>query len=183
MRKDLGICALMILCVAIDCAGRFAALSLDLPMWLDTAGTMLAAYALGPACGAMAGGTFSLIFSDLSGNPLELCYAATSIAIGIIAGQASRRGAFGSLFGALSLAFIVAPAATAISTPLNFLASGGMTGNQWGDGIIVLMTENGANQALSCIIGQFYLEFPDKVASVLLLYAALRLHLLQKRIF
>ena len=34
-------------CIAVNCAGKFMALGLQLPLWLDSFGTVLAAYVLG----------------------------------------------------------------------------------------------------------------------------------------
>lgn len=33
-------------CLAVNCAGKFMALGLQLPLWLDSFGTVLAAYVL-----------------------------------------------------------------------------------------------------------------------------------------
>ncbi len=53
-------------CLAVNCAGKFMALGLQLPLWLDSFGTVLAAYVLGPVCGAMVGMTGNIIYSIVS---------------------------------------------------------------------------------------------------------------------
>jgi hypothetical protein len=180
-KKDLWVCALTVLCIALDFAGRSAASSLELPVWLDTFGTALAAYALGPLCGAMAGATFGVAFAEGAGHA-ELWYAACSVAVGICVGFAARRGAFKSLFGVLSLAFIVALISTAISVPIDLAVNGGSTSNPWGDGVISFFDDFGTGRVFSCTAGQFYLEFVDKAVTMLALYAALKIGSLRKRI-
>lgn len=50
-------------CIVVNCAGKFLALWLQLPLWLDSFGTVLAAYMMGPVCGAMVGVTGNIIYS------------------------------------------------------------------------------------------------------------------------
>ena len=75
----------------------------------------------------------------------------------------------------LSTAFLVAVLSTLISTPLNFILSGGPTGNVWGDGVSGLLQEMGLYKTISYIIGEFYLDFLDKLIIMLLLFFAVQI--------
>lgn len=160
-------------CLAVNCAGKFMALGLQLPLWLDSFGTVLAAYVLGPVCGAMVGMTGNIIYSIVNSWDSAI-YALVSAMVGISVGVCAQKGYLKSLFGALSVSFLVTVLSVFISVPLNFRFSGGYTQNIWGDGIIEAMKKIGFNKFFSCCIGQFYLDFLDKVITVLALYLAVK---------
>lgn len=172
LKKDYQICLFVAGCILINYAGRVFADSLVLPVWIDSVGTVFAAYVLGPVCGAVVGATMNILYCLQL--PESLFYGLTNIAVGITVGLCARKGYLKNLFGMLSTAFLVAVLSTVISTPLNFLLSGGSTGNVWGDGVAGLLQEMGINAALSCMIGEFYLDFLDKVIIMLLLFLAVQ---------
>ncbi len=160
-------------CIAVNCGGRFLALWLQLPLWLDSFGTVLAAYVLGPVCGTMVGMTGNIIYSMVNSWD-SMIYALVSAMVGISVGLCAKKGYLKSLFGALSVSFLVTVISVLISVPINFRFSGGYTQNIWGDGIIEAMRKIGFNNFFSCCIGQFYLDFLDKVITVLSLYATIK---------
>ena len=45
-----------------------------------------------------------------------------------------------------------------------------VTNNIWGDGVIESLLGIGFNDLLSHVAGQFYIDFPDKIITVLALY-------------
>lgn len=67
------------ICVLINYAGKIFAQNLQLPLFLDSFGTVVAAYVLGPLCGAMVGydGQYHLwdpIFLDVHVLCCSQCY-------------------------------------------------------------------------------------------------------------
>ena len=48
-----GFCLMMVLCIAVNYGGSLFAAAQKLPLWLDAAGTAIAAYLGGPVCGAI----------------------------------------------------------------------------------------------------------------------------------
>jgi len=54
-RKSYEISIFVIGCILINCIGKWLAGALQLPLWMDSFGTVLAAYVLGPICGAFIG--------------------------------------------------------------------------------------------------------------------------------
>ncbi len=146
---------------------------IDAPLWLDSFGTVLCAYAGGPVCGAIVGVSSNLIYGTM--YQMSFIYALTGAALGIIAGFGARRGKFKTLFGTMTVAAFAAVAATVISVPLNIIFYGGNTGNLWGDGVIGYLRERGAPLVLCQALGQFYLDFMDKALTLILFFLALRI--------
>ena len=59
----------ILLCLFLDWGGDQLATRLNWPIWLDSVGTVLAAYLAGPWCGAVIGATFNLLTFIIYGNP------------------------------------------------------------------------------------------------------------------
>ena len=60
--KKYQIVLLSLFCIAVNIGGKFFAESLNLPVWLDAFGTLLAAYVIGPFTGAIVGGASNIIY-------------------------------------------------------------------------------------------------------------------------
>lgn len=170
LKKNYEISLFIIGCILINYMGRALTDFLVLPFWLDSVGTVFAAYVLGPLCGAVVGATGNILHGLRVGN--VLAYGLVNITVGVTVGRCAKKGFLKNTFGMLSTAFLVAVFSTAISTPLNMLLAEGSTGNVWGDGVAKLLRELGFNRTLSCIAGEFYLDFLDKLIAMLLLFLA-----------
>ena len=171
-------CLLIALCILANYAGSLFAATQKLPLWLDSAGTALAAYLGGPVCGALVGLTTNLVNYMAFGD--NWIYCIVSIAIGVVVGLAARRKGFESLLGILTTAAMAALTATVVATPLNVIFSNDSTGNIWGDAVAGFMMEAGIPNYLSLPVGQLYVELLDKLAILLVLYIILRLNDLGK---
>lgn len=64
-------------CIVINFAGRILSDRLQLPLWLDSFGTVTAAYVLGPFCGAMVGMTVILPMGFYI--PGQICFVHWSV--------------------------------------------------------------------------------------------------------
>lgn len=51
------------LCILFNLAGKCAAEWFNLPLWLDSLGTVAAAYVCGPVCGVIVGVTLNIVYS------------------------------------------------------------------------------------------------------------------------
>ncbi|MGN0596427.1 MAG: HD domain-containing phosphohydrolase [Ruminiclostridium sp.] len=153
--------------------GKSLADLLQLPVWLDSVGTVFAAYVLGPVCGAIVGAATNVIYSVQSS--IALYYVLTNISVGIIVGFFSKKGFLKDIFGMMSTAFVVTLASVAVSTPLNCIFAQGAVGNIWGDGIIGFLQELGVDETVSFFAGEFYMDFLDKTFTMLLLFLAIKL--------
>ena len=54
------------LCVLLNYGGRMAAVALEMPLWMDSFGTVLCAYIGGPVCAALVGMTGNMIYTAVS---------------------------------------------------------------------------------------------------------------------
>lgn len=175
MKKKRIMAQLLLLagCILLNYIGKTLAAAWELPLWLDAVGTAAAAYVLGPVWGAVAGAAVNVL-ANLT-QPIYMVYGLTNIAVGVIIGLCARRKGMDDLFNILSTAFLVTLASVVISTPLNWLFFDGYTGNIWGDGVIGLLGEWGFPAPLRCTIGEFYVDLVDKVLTLLMVFAAIRL--------
>ena len=89
-RRSNALLALEILIfLALNWGGDRLASRLGWPVWLDSVGTVMSAYLLGPVCGAIVGATSNLLAHILYGTPWF--YALVSILIALITGTAARK--------------------------------------------------------------------------------------------
>lgn len=172
-RKLLRGFLLTVLFVCANVFGARLAVVLSLPVWLDSVGTVFAAYLFGPLSGAIVGAGSNIISSVLFGS--HMIYFITSIAIGTVTGIAARRKAFENFFDVLVLATVLTGMSLLVSMPLNSISAGGMTSNVWGDAVINYLGERHLG-ILKYLIGQYYVEFLDKTVTVLILYGAVHLN-------
>lgn len=166
-------CFGILVCLALNTGGKMLTVSNGWYIWLDSLGTALCACYAGPLCGALVGVTSNLLYSMIYGAPPA--YALVSASIGLIIGFAVRRKTLSSFFGFLVVALCLTLSSLMISVPLNFIFNGGETGNPGGDNVILYLTEHGFMRMAACILAQFYVEFPDKTITMLLLYLIVRL--------
>lgn len=175
--KSFWLCLFVFGCLILNCGGKALAEFWGLPLWLDALGTVFAAYAMGPVCGAVIGAATNIIYGIYS--PIAFLYVLTNISVGIIVGVFEKKGLLKDLFGFLSTAFVITIVSVAVSTPLNFLLADGNVGNVWGDGMIAFCRTLGLNNTVSCIVGEFYMDFLDKTLTMVLFF--LIIHLKNKK--
>ncbi len=152
--------------------GKVLADQFQWPLWLDSFGTAFCAYLLGPFPGAVVGASGNIMYS-LFMHSSEV-YAIVNALIGITVGIMAKKGKLQTFFGAMSVCSLVTVITVAISVPLNVLLYGGATGNLWGDSVIEYMQERHIPTWLTYVIGEFYLDFLDKVITLLTLFVCVR---------
>ncbi|MCR5135877.1 MAG: HD domain-containing protein [Oscillospiraceae bacterium] len=167
------ICLFTLFCLLLNFAGNSLSMLFQLPVWLDSFGTVLCAWILGPVCGAFVGITSNLILTAVT--PTSFAYGLTSIILAVAVGYGVRRKAFDSFLGALQLSLITILASFAVSSVVNAFLKYGWTGNRFGDAVIEYLTELGLPFRMSAAVGQLYLEFLDKLLTILFLFACIRL--------
>ncbi|WP_051537791.1 HD domain-containing phosphohydrolase [Treponema sp. C6A8] len=165
---------LVFLSMALNLGGRLFADSLNLPLWLDSFGTFLTAYCLGPFCGAVVGVSGNILHGLF--NPISFVYSLTSIFIAVVVGIMAKRGWLETLLKTMSLSVLVTLVCVLISVVLNIVFYGGDVGNEWGNGIVELFSSFGVPRIICLILGQFYMDFLDKVITLVLLFAVIRIY-------
>lgn len=164
-------------CVCLNVGGKFLAVWLELPLWLDSFGTALCAYVAGPICAVMVGITGNLAYCVV--NQLSAAYALTSIALGIILGIAAKKRWFDQFYGFMKAASWAMFTALIVSVPIDFILDKGYTGNKWGNGVVDYLLVKEWPPVICTILGQLAIEFADKmitIAAVYLVVVIRRIH-------
>lgn len=168
-----AVCLVTVASLLMNYYGRQLAALLNAPLWLDSAGTVLTAYLLGPVCGAMVGFSSNLIFYMRDGS--NIAYGLVSVAIGILVGLAGRRKTMETLLGIFTLCAMITIASVVVAVPLNMIFNDGSTGNIWGDAVINFLQGHGVPREVGIIVGQLYLELLDKLLILTLLFLMLKI--------
>lgn len=163
---------IMLLCIAVNYFGRNLSDKYSLPGWFDSYGTFFTAYLYGPIAGSIVGVTGNIIFAFWM--PVTLIFATVSVFIGVSAGLFARKGYFNTVFHSMSVAGAIAIGAVVMSSVIDFIVYDGGLGNVWGDGVKDYFMENGMPKIFAVLIGELYLEFPDKLIAVMIVYVAVR---------
>ncbi len=153
-----------LICIALNVGGDIFTDLYSVPAMMDSFGTIFAAYIFGPICGAVVGFTSSIIMSFWNNKPVIYCLS--GIIVGLCVGIAARRKFFDTLFHAMSITGIVTIVSVIFSTILNAIYFDTDTGNVLGDGVRDFFMVNGMPKNLAAFIGQLYLEFTDKLVSI-----------------
>ena len=172
-QKDVKTVLFVVFCIALNLLGRLSADALQVPLWFDSVGTVLMAYVFGVASGAIVGVTTNVLYCWV--NATSYVYGLTSIAIAAVVGITAQKKWFNSFFGTMTASLLVTLVSVVISVPLNWIFFCGMTGNVWGDGVIRFMHGRGMHIVVSSVLGQFYLDFLDKVVTLGILYLLIKL--------
>ena len=160
-------------CLCLNVGGKFLAVWLELPLWLDSFGTALCAYIGGPVCGAMVGVTGNLAYCVV--NRLSAAYAITSVALGIIIGVAAKKRWFDQFYGFMKTASMAVIISLIVSVPVDMFFDNGFTGNKWGDGVITYLLDREWPPFICCVMGQLAIEFADKVLTIAAVYLVILL--------
>ena len=173
IKKEISIILITAFCILMNNFGRMCADRFSLPAWMDSFGTVFSAYTSGPVCGAIAGVSSNLIYGMW--DPMTIVYSVTSAFIAVSVGIAAKRGYFDTFFHAMSVAGVVTIGSVLISTMIDVLLFDGTVGNVWGEGVKDFLTENGLPFFFAVLIGQFYLDFFDKLVTVLAFFFFLKI--------
>lgn len=149
--------------IALNIIGAFIALNLRLPIYLDSIGTLMSAFILGPVYGVITGLCGSIV-SGITIDIYSLYFAPVQILVGLLSGLMFKIGfmekfkmpigvlvvsIFASFMGAIIAAFI-----------FDGITSSGSTY------IVQLLSSFGVNKVLSVFIVQFITDYCDKFATV-----------------
>ena len=166
-------CLQILLYLFLNWAGDQLVSRLNWPVWLDSVGTVLAAYLLGPWSGAVVGATSNLLAHMLYGIPWY--YALISVLIALITGFAARRKRLDSMLGTLTTGAILAFATAVAAYPINLILNNGETGNIWGNAVMGFLGEAGIPVWISLLIGELYVEMLDKLLILIVLFVITKL--------
>lgn len=118
--------ALVPLAVGINLALGVAAAAAHLPVFLDTAGTVLTATLAGIPAAALVAALSQVALG--ASNAVWLWFLPVHLFVALAAGLAARAGAFRSPARAAGTGLLVGVAAASLSWPISYYAFGGVTG-------------------------------------------------------
>jgi energy-coupling factor transport system substrate-specific component len=156
--------------VAINYVGKEVANVLNLPMWLDSIGTILAAVIAGPWIGAISGAVNNVFFGLTMDGGMSIIYGLTSIAIAIVAGILAHLNWFRSLPKSILAGIVLAIVASVVSTPLNIAIWSGQTGKALGDAIFAAMMASHLGIWFSSWVDEVTMDLIDKIVVCIVVY-------------
>ncbi|ADK79181.1 ECF transporter S component [Sediminispirochaeta smaragdinae] len=168
-----GLIFILFLGMGINLVGYYIVYWLELPLFLDSMGTFLAAAVLGPWLGA-ACGFFSNLLIGLIDNPVMIPFALVNIVIGIIVGLFSLHFRFRSLFVVIIGALVSALVSSLLGTVITVFVFGGVSGGVI-DAFVAGMATSGREIFSSTFLVRLPVNIGDKLFSAFLIWIFLLL--------
>ncbi len=175
LRQDFSTLTLVLIpvAIAINIAIGQLIVTLQIPIYLDSIGTVLVAVLAGPWAGLVTGGLTNLIWGLSGINPAYTPYAIVAAIIGLLAGWFANLGWFKSAAKVAIAGLITGVVAAASSAPITALVYGGVTGTAT-DVIVGLLQSAGAS-VFGAAFGQGLVSDPlDKLATFVVAWAIIR---------
>lgn len=166
--------------IAINVLGRYIALRLSLPIWLDMTGTIISSYYTS-LWGGIAVAVISSVVSTIFDSS-AIAYCLTAIAAAILIHIFIRKTKMSAL-RAYVCSFWLGLVCTVVSTPVNIIFYDGYTGNIWGDTLFDMLDWYEAPFILCALAADGFVEIVDKQICVLLACLVIMLIVSRKRLF
>jgi len=157
--------------IALNIVGAFIALNLKLPIYLDSIGTLMVAFILGPKYGILTGLGGSIV-SGVSFDIYSLYFAPVQIFTGYLGGTFYKKNLFCGwkiIIGTFLMTIFVSFTGALIAAYL----FGGIT-SSGSSYIVVFLSNLGLNKVMSVFIVQFFTDYFDKLVAILLVLSALK---------
>ncbi len=158
--------------IALNIALGQAASFLNLPIFLDSIGTVLAAVLCGPVIGGLTGLLTNLIWGLLQG-PTAAFFAPVAMTIGIAAGLLARAGMFRTWWQAAISGAVIAAALAVVAVPIRIYLFGGVTGSG-ADFAVAYLLKVGESLFGSVLITVIGTNLVDKIVTALLVWGIVR---------
>ena len=156
---------LMAMGISINIIGALIALTLKLPIYLDSIGTILVACLLGPKYAVMTGVCGSLV-SGMTFDPYSLYFAPVQVSTGLFAGVMYNKGFLNGKKTPLGV-FIFTLPTSLISAVIAAYLFGGVTSS--GSSYIVQILSNlNVPMVVSVFVTQVCTDYADKFLAVIL---------------
>jgi len=159
--------------LVLNVTGYYIAMLLELPVFLDCAGSVLAGVVLGPVFGALTGFTSNLIFGVMH-NPVNIPFSVVNAIIGFTAGIITLKMGFNTFKSLLTCIFILTVISSATGALISFYLFGGITGANIDLEIVKLM-DSGYRLYFSAFTVRLISNFFDKGISCLFVYYFLKI--------
>ncbi len=152
--------------IVLNISGRLIAQAFGLPIWLDMAGTFVAADFAGFPGALIAALSANVFFGAAS--PIRLVYCFVGIIAAALITYFVKKGYLLNPLRAALASFWLGIICTIASTPINLIFFGGYTGNSWGDTLVEMLLWYDAPHWAAAMAGQAIVEVVDKQICVLI---------------
>lgn len=160
------------LAIAINLIGGFIALTLKLPIYLDTIGTILVSVMFGPVCGAMAGGLTSIV-NGITFDPISFYFIPVQIVLGLVIGVLVKEKKFCGFKTILQVALITV-ISSSVSSIIAAFVFNGVTSS--GSSILVAVLKNSGISIVTAVFStQIFTDLFDKAISFAVVFAAIKI--------
>jgi energy-coupling factor transport system substrate-specific component len=160
--------------IGLDILGGQLAVSLNLPLFLDSIGTILVGALVGPWVGALTGYLASMTWSITGLSPNAMGWSSVGIVIGILAGVFTKWGWMRKWWNAIGSGLICGLVAAMIAAPILTVVYGNI-GEKGTDLINQVFQTLGLSAFVSNLVTGLFSDPLDKVISFLVAWGILKL--------
>lgn len=153
-------------CIAINMILGQIASMINLPIFLDSIGTFIAAILAGPWIGALTGLLTNLLWGLIS-SPVAAAFAPVAMIIGISVGFLARFGMFNTWYKVVISGIIITLCITVVATPIRTYLFAGVTGSG-ADFIVAYIHATGQNLIKSVASTIILANLADKIITGLI---------------
>ncbi|HUG29542.1 MAG TPA: ECF transporter S component [Candidatus Limnocylindria bacterium] len=154
--------------IAINTGLHFITVALNLPIYLDTIGTILAAILAGPWVAAVVGLLTNVVIGLVT-TPTAIPYGLTNAAIGITAGALVYFGLYRHIWGAAVAGLVLPLVGATISAPITVVVFGGASGTG-SDAVTAFFLATGDTLVGAVLKAGFLVALIDKMISSIFAY-------------
>ena len=173
IKKDFSLMAILLIpfAVAINFVGGSLALTLKLPVYLDSIGTFIVAMLAGPWVGAVTGALSLLVVSAT--DPTALPWTMLAAFMGAVVGIMARRGLFTKWWKIIVSILIIVVMSVLAVVAIRYVVFGGFSSHV-SSVIAASLIAAGSPFWLAQMASSFVLELPDKILTVLVSVLVIR---------
>ncbi|MVB10845.1 hypothetical protein CAFE_15430 [Caprobacter fermentans] len=158
------------LCAVINIVGAYIALTLRLPIYLDSIGTILSSALFGPALGGLTA-CISGIFSGVTSDVYSLYFIPAGMITGLISGFLFRTSWFRKWKLPLAVLFLTVPG-TIVSSCITAFVFAGVT-SSGSSALVQILHQIGFSMVVSAFIVQILMDYLDRLITVVIVSSLL----------
>lgn len=162
---------MMALAIALNFIGGLIAITLKLPIYFDSIGTVLIGFLFGPLA-AVITGVVSYIVNYITFDPCALYFIPAQIVVALCSGTFYKKGLFNGKKSIIAIILMAIPVSF-VSACIAAYVFGGVTSA--GSSIIVgILGSNGVSMVLGVFVTQIVTDLLDKIVIVYMVLAAIK---------
>ncbi|MDD2678804.1 MAG: ECF transporter S component [Candidatus Nanoarchaeia archaeon] len=153
------------ICIGINQIGRLISTALQLPIYLDTIGTVFMAMLAGPWVAGVGGFLTNVVTAIAYGRPTSVFFGIVQLAVGLIAGWFVYKGWLKKGINVLWTGALIAVLAALVSSVIVVYVRGGVSASGV-DAVVAVFLASGQGFWASIISARILTEMLDKIIAV-----------------